>query len=64
MTEAERLEQVETCCRRIWGVMLFADSLINDPVVKAAFRKVDQECRKTGMMEMGGFAVIEQRSEG
>lgn len=61
MTEAEQkhLEKVETALCRCWGVMLFMDARINDPVVRAAFKKVDSECRKTGLMEMGGFAVIE-----
>lgn len=63
MTDAEqaRMEQLETCVRRVWGVMLFADAKVNDPIVHAAFKKVDSECRKTGLMEMGGFAVIEER---
>lgn len=59
MIDAERIEQLETCLRHIWGVMLLADSVIDDPKVKAAMRKVDQECRKTKLRAREGLVFIE-----
>jgi hypothetical protein len=56
-----RTADLESALRHVWGVMLLADSVIDDPKVKAAFLKVDQLCRATGMQPRQGIEFIEPK---
>lgn len=59
-----REEELEKCLCKCWGAMLLADLIVDDPKVKAAFRKVDSMCRKTGLLPRAGMAFIEPPQPG
>lgn len=45
MNTTERMEKLEETARACWGALLLADSLVDDPKVKAAFLEAHQKCQ-------------------
>ena len=58
-----RIVQLERTLRKCWGAMLLADSVVNDPKVKAAFLKVDSECREIGLSPQTGMRFVDRKPE-
>lgn len=62
MTPEERkhLERVELALQKTWGALLLASTRTDDPFIKAAFAKAQEECEKTGLQAREGMRFIEQ----
>ena len=66
MTDTDRIKQLEAALRSCWGVLLIADEIMSrEPsaadrrYIRAAFAKVDQECRRTKLLAREGMVFIE-----
>ena len=58
MSEQSRIAELERAMRLCWGALLLADLVVDDPQVKAAFRKADDLCRRTGLLPREGMAFV------
>lgn len=60
----DRIEELETALRILWGAMLAAKLAAPDNIfIQAAFAKADAECRKTGLIAKAGCVLIEEPAE-
>jgi hypothetical protein len=58
--EKKHLACVELALQKTWGALLLASMRTDDPFIKAAFLKAQEECAKTGLMAREGMRFIEQ----
>lgn len=61
MTDQERIAQLETTLRILWGAMLAASlTAPENAYIQAAFKKADKACRATGLVAREGVVFMEE----